>query len=352
LTNTVLLVNLTYILDGFTTWCFDHCFVDFQKILLENDLLLSEFGEIKMYKNILLPLDCSKLAEESLSTAVNLAKIFGSKISLIHSAETFSLLKDDRETESKILKHQLEKYLNQIKDDIENQGIATNVVLKIGQSVNHGLEICDYARHSDVDLIIMSTHSAGGIASWAIGSVSDKVIRHSPKPVLLLRASTLSPLSDKAILLVDDEPDILDTVEEELEMCQIYKASDYDTAKRYLESQAFDIVVLDIMGVRGFDLLKESVSRGFPTIMFTAHALTPEALERSMELGAVSFLPKEKITEIVSFLEDVIGGGGRPVWKRLFHRLGYYFESVFGKSQKEKEFLLKKFEEVFRESAE
>ena len=95
MTNAVLQVNLTYILDGFTTWCFDHCFVDFQKILLENDLLLSDFGEIKMYKNILLPLDGSKLAEESLSTAVNLAKIFGSKISLIHSAETFSLLKDN-----------------------------------------------------------------------------------------------------------------------------------------------------------------------------------------------------------------------------------------------------------------
>ncbi len=62
----------------------------------------------------------------------------------------------------------------------------------------------------------------------------------------------------------------------------------------YLMTFTYDIVILDIMGVNGFDLLKVSVKRGFPTVMLTAYALTPEALEKAIRLGAVSFLPKEK----------------------------------------------------------
>src|SRR4030042_5295460 len=102
--------------------------------------------------------------------------------------------------------------------------------------------------------------------------------------------SSESPLKGKTVLVVDDEPDILDTVAEELDMCLVDKAVDYNTAVQYLASYTYDIVILDIMGVNGFDLLENSVDRGFPTVMLTAHALTPEALKKSIKLGAVTFL--------------------------------------------------------------
>ena len=72
-----------------------------------------------------------------------------------------------------------------------------------------------------------------------------------------------SPLKDKMVLVVDDEPDILESVEEELEMCIVHKAGDYETALQYLLSYTYDIVILDIMGVNGFELLQQSVARGF-----------------------------------------------------------------------------------------
>ena len=103
-----------------------------------------------------------------------------------------------------------------------------------------------------------------------------------------------SVLKDKVVLVVDDEPDVLETVEEELDMCMVHKATDYDTALQYLLSYTYDIVILDIMGVNGFELLKTAVSREFPTVMLTAHALSPDSLKTSIKLGAVSFLPKEK----------------------------------------------------------
>ncbi|MBW1720935.1 MAG: response regulator [Deltaproteobacteria bacterium] len=159
-----------------------------------------------------------------------------------------------------------------------------------------------------------------------------------------------SPLQGKSILVVDDEPDILETVEEELDMCLVDKAPDYETAIQYLSGYTYDIVILDIMGVNGFELLQNSVDRGFPTVMLTAHALTPEALKKSIKLGAVSFLPKDKIPELKTFLEDVVLGEGKPVWKKLFERLGNYFNKHFGPDWRERDKFFKEFEETLKET--
>jgi CheY-like chemotaxis protein len=155
-------------------------------------------------------------------------------------------------------------------------------------------------------------------------------------------------LAGKAILVVDDEPDVLDAVEGMLDMCSVHKAMDYDTGLQYLLSYTYDVVILDIMGVNGFELLKASLRRGFPTVMLTAHAVTPEALKKSMKLGAVCFLPKEKITELGAFLSDAILGGGKRSWLRFFDRLNSYFNNRFGPHWKEKDAFFKEFEEALR----
>jgi len=159
-----------------------------------------------------------------------------------------------------------------------------------------------------------------------------------------------SPLKEKVVLVVDDAPDVLDTVADELDMCIVHKAQDYDTALQYLLSYTYDIVILDIMGVNGFELLKSSVDRGFPAVMLTAHAVTPEALKKSIKLGAVSFLPKERISDLTEFLEDVVLGGGKPLWIKFFDKLGAYFNQRFGPDWKEKDKFFREFEESLKES--
>ena len=159
-----------------------------------------------------------------------------------------------------------------------------------------------------------------------------------------------SPLNEKVVLVVDDEPDVLDTVADELDMCIVHKAQDYDTALQYLLSYTYDIVILDIMGVNGFELLKSAVDRGFPAVMLTAHAVTPEALKKSIKLGAVSFLPKERISDLTEFLEDVVLGGGKPLWVKFFDKLGAYFNQRFGPDWKEKDKFFREFEESLKES--
>jgi len=151
-------------------------------------------------------------------------------------------------------------------------------------------------------------------------------------------------LKNKAVLIVDDEPDILDSITEQLDMCRIYRAKDYEIALQLMAGFKFDIVILDVMGVRGFELLKKSVSKGFPTVMLTAHALTPEALKESIQLGAVSFLPKEMMAELDTYLVDVVTQSKKMVWKNLLDKLGDYFDRQFGADWKEKDEFFRKFE--------
>ena len=159
--------------------------------------------------------------------------------------------------------------------------------------------------------------------------------------------SEKSPLEGRTILVVDDEPDVLESVGEILDVAIVHKAADYDTALQYLLGYTYDFVILDIMGVNGFELLRESVDRGFPTVMLTAHALTPEALKQSIKLGAVSFLPKEQMGELRTYLEEELEGK-KQIWQRIYDKLVSHFNSRFGPGWREKDVFFKEFEKELR----
>lgn len=142
-----------------------------------------------------------------------------------------------------------------------------------------------------------------------------------------------SVLDGKRILAVDDEPDVLLVLEEEImeacPNCTLEKATSYEAAVKLIEEKPYDVVILDIMGVRGFDLLELAVKKGLKVAMLTAHALSPEALKRSHDMGARAYLPKEKLGEVVPFLEDVLQYEFEPGWKRLFDKLQGFFTERF-----------------------
>jgi DNA-binding NarL/FixJ family response regulator len=101
-----------------------------------------------------------------------------------------------------------------------------------------------------------------------------------------------------------------------------------------MTSWTYELIILDIMGVRGFDLLKIAVAHNFPVVMLTAHALNPEALKRSIEMGARAYLPKEKLGEIVPFLEDVLKYENLTGWSRLLENLKGFFNARWGANWK------------------
>jgi len=142
-----------------------------------------------------------------------------------------------------------------------------------------------------------------------------------------------SLLDGKSILAVDDEPDVLSVLEEEIKdacpSCRFDKAVTYEEAMEKLKQNTYDIVILDIMGVRGFDLLDYGVKKGLKVVMLTARALNAEALEKSFRMKAHGYLPKEKLGEIVPFLEDVLQYDFSTGWKRLLSKLEDFFDKHF-----------------------
>jgi DNA-binding NtrC family response regulator len=139
-------------------------------------------------------------------------------------------------------------------------------------------------------------------------------------------------LDGKRILIVDDEPDVLDSLEDLLPMCQVTKAGSFEAAKNFFETDDFDLAILDIMGVEGYNLLEIAVQKNVTAIMLTAHALTPDNIVKSHKKGAAYFLPKEKMSDIATFLIDILGAKakGESTWGRWLERLAGYCERNFG----------------------
>lgn len=162
-------------------------------------------------------------------------------------------------------------------------------------------------------------------------------------------------LKGKRILVVDDEPDVLETLEELLDMCLIDTAPDFETAEKFLDKYEYDVAILDIMGVRGYDLLKISARKGIPALMLTAHALNPENLVKSIKGGAQSYIPKDQIADITTFLKDILEAREEGIEKQgnWFARLRPFFDKKFGAGwrEKDKEFW-KDFDQNYRVTKE
>jgi DNA-binding NtrC family response regulator len=144
----------------------------------------------------------------------------------------------------------------------------------------------------------------------------------------------------KRVLIVDDEEDVLETLTDLLDLCKVDTASSFEKAKTLLENHDYDIAVLDIMGVRGFDLLEIARKRGIPALMLTAHALSEESLKRSATEGAAYYVPKQEIERIATFVADVLEAKekNKNPWVRWAERLSRTFDVMFtGPDWREKE---------------
>ncbi len=143
---------------------------------------------------------------------------------------------------------------------------------------------------------------------------------------------SLKRLEGKRVLVVDDEPDVLETLKELLSTCYVDEAKTFEEAKELLETKYFDIAILDIMGVDGYKLLDIANERDIIAVMLTAHALSPEDTVKSYKKGAASYIPKEEIVNIGTFLDDILEAKekGKNFWWRWFDRFASFYDKKFG----------------------
>lgn len=139
-----------------------------------------------MFQKILVPLDGSKLAEESLDKVRGLARVHGSKIILLRVAYALVFPGADP-TEGQIhVTEEAEGYLEKIQKELEADGFRAECVVRYGFPAE---EILTHINRGGIDLLAMTTHGRTGPARMVMGSVAEQVVRHSDIPVLLVRAS-------------------------------------------------------------------------------------------------------------------------------------------------------------------
>ena len=145
------------------------------------------------FARILVPLDGSPLAERAIPLATALAEKFESKILLLRVLDIPEATAPEHHLEVTIgwvrearaqAHEEARSYLDEWQQKIYRQGIAVHALMRDRSAAEDILEVADAEK---IDLIVMSAHGQGGQARWTFGSVADKVTRHSPCPVLLVR---------------------------------------------------------------------------------------------------------------------------------------------------------------------
>ncbi|MFZ4441730.1 MAG: response regulator [Syntrophales bacterium] len=149
-----------------------------------------------------------------------------------------------------------------------------------------------------------------------------------------------SVLTGKKILFAGNEPDISWKVMGEKILgacsdCTLDQATTHSAATEMMEAQKYDVVILDIMGVRGFDLLELAASRNIKVAMFTEHDLNPKTLELSFKKGARTYIPQERLGEIVPYLESILTTHHLPGWGYLLSKVADFFDGIFESAQKQ-----------------
>lgn len=142
-----------------------------------------------MYKRILVPLDGSTLAEAVLPYVQDLAKFTKAEIVLLRVAVNPAM--EYSFTDPSIASHiirdmeaETKTYLDAVCNRVEQEGIKTSYLIREGSVAESILEVADAM---EADMIAMSTHGRSGLKRWVMGSIADRVVRHSPIPVLLIR---------------------------------------------------------------------------------------------------------------------------------------------------------------------
>jgi nucleotide-binding universal stress UspA family protein len=148
----------------------------------------TEEAEDRPIRTILLPLDGSTLSSAVVPSVTEMAALFASRVVLLRVVEPTGKRASDENAKS-IAR------LDRLSSELETKGLETLSMVRHGKPAR---EILEAARTSEADLIAMATHGRSGISRLFSGSVTEKVLRESTCPMLVVRP-TKSPRPKKTV---------------------------------------------------------------------------------------------------------------------------------------------------------
>ncbi|RLB47212.1 MAG: hypothetical protein DRJ42_25895 [Deltaproteobacteria bacterium] len=155
---------------------------------LERALAVRTMAAMERFQNILVATDFSEASELAVGAAPLIEGGAGKRVTLLHVVNTPELDPGVVEQEaegSQDLETAVHDHLNRLRSSfLEHiEDVKTAVI----RSSNPANTICEFAADQGVDLILLGTTGRAGLARFLIGSVAERVVRHAPCPVMVLR---------------------------------------------------------------------------------------------------------------------------------------------------------------------
>ena len=139
-------------------------------------------------KRVVLPLDGSATAEAAIPHAVEVAKALNIGIKMLHAVSFSSHATTDPDDYQELIELRqaaAHEYLNRVMDRIRAEGVPdVKEETFVGDAAS---SILDQLSESDDQLVVMATHGRSGVGRWMLGTVTDRVARHSRVPILVVR---------------------------------------------------------------------------------------------------------------------------------------------------------------------
>lgn len=135
-------------------------------------------------QKILVPVDFSDCSRKALQYAIPFAKQFNAQLTLLHVVQPYPSVPEMVPVEVETIQDG-RRELDSLQKTV-GSAIRSAVSLRTGEP---HIEIARAAAELGIDLIIISTHGHKGLTRMLLGSTTEKVVRHAPCPVLIVRES-------------------------------------------------------------------------------------------------------------------------------------------------------------------
>ncbi len=133
------------------------------------------------FKKIIVPTDFSEQEESERDFAWELAKGFGSELTLLHVLELH-----DYEFSPRVLEDLMESLLKRLKQRKEREKVDFKVKEEVHRAINASVGIVEYAENHNFDMIVISTCVHSKLERFFLGSTTEKVISYTDIPIFAI----------------------------------------------------------------------------------------------------------------------------------------------------------------------
>lgn len=139
-------------------------------------------------KNILAPVDGSQNSYEALMSAKDMAEKFGGRLIIVNVQKPASFETSepvpDYDLDPDALKRRGKQVLDKAEELVKGTSVEVKTLFTVGDPAEQILYLVD---KEGADMVVMGSHGLSGVRRFLIGSVSNKVLQHSPKPVMVIK---------------------------------------------------------------------------------------------------------------------------------------------------------------------